>query len=194
MNAFALIESAGELAEFQVGRCLVLHNLPESLLVTIEDACCGANDELVLHLHHSIVPVVMTAEDHASAFLISGQAESAVAVPLHTPTGRRYAFVGLGGAAAIDNQSLAMIAYEAMRIFQRYFEALLSLDLMTGLSDREIQIVRWTSQGKTSAEMAIILGLSEHTVNSYTAAIIRKLHVVNRAQMVATALRAGLIS
>jgi LuxR family transcriptional regulator, quorum-sensing system regulator SdiA len=36
--------------------------------------------------------------------------------------------------------------------------------------------------------------LSEHTVNSYIAAVLRKLHVVNRAQMVASAIRSGLIA
>ena len=100
----------------------------------------------------------------------------------------------VGDASGLNHQALALIALDASLIFQRYFEVILSLDSISGLSDREIQIVRWTSEGKTSAEIAIILGLSEHTVNSYIAAVLRKLHVVNRAQMVASAIRSGLIT
>lgn len=86
------------------------------------------------------------------------------------------------------------MALEAALVFQRYDEAIISLDSISSLNDREIQIVRWTSEGKTSGEIAIILGLSTHTVNTYIAIALRKLDVVNRAQLVASALRSGLIS
>jgi len=51
----------------------------------------------------------------------------------------------------------------------------------------------WTAAGKTSAEIAEILGLSEHTVNHYLNKATKKLDTVNRTQAVAKALRVGLI-
>lgn len=42
-------------------------------------------------------------------------------------------------------------------------------------------MVRWTAQGKTSVEIAELLSISEHTVNTYMNNAIRKLDCVNRA-------------
>jgi DNA-binding CsgD family transcriptional regulator len=62
------------------------------------------------------------------------------------------------------------------------------------LSGRELEVVRWTSQGKTSSEIGRILSLSDHTVNAYLTNAIRKLDCVNRTQLVAKALRLRLIA
>jgi DNA-binding CsgD family transcriptional regulator len=61
------------------------------------------------------------------------------------------------------------------------------------LSDRERQCLVWTAAGKTSAEIAAILGLSEHTVNQYITTACQKLGTVNRAQAVAKAIRDKII-
>ncbi|SIQ21041.1 DNA-binding transcriptional regulator, CsgD family [Rhizobium sp. RU35A] len=62
------------------------------------------------------------------------------------------------------------------------------------LTVRELEVVRWTSQGKTSSEIASILSLSDHTVNAYLNKAIKKLDCVNRTQLVAKAIRLRLIS
>lgn len=61
------------------------------------------------------------------------------------------------------------------------------------LSDRERQCLVWTSAGKTSLEIGMILGLSEHTVNQYIASSSQKLGAMNRAHAVAKAMRRRLI-
>lgn len=61
------------------------------------------------------------------------------------------------------------------------------------LTDREHECLIWTSKGKTSVEIAQILGLSEHTVNHYLNNAARKFDAVNRTQAVAYALRVGFI-
>jgi len=171
-----------------------LHNFSNSWFGETADMIVGNDDPVILYLQQSSVPCSLDLKDHPSEiFGVSGTA-SVLIVPLHSATGKRYGLVMFGAEESVERQALALIALEAAMIFQRYFEVILSLDSISGLSDREIQIVRWTSEGKTSAEIAIILGLSEHTVNSYIAAVLRKLHVVNRAQMVASALRSGLIT
>ena len=62
------------------------------------------------------------------------------------------------------------------------------------LSARELEVVRWTAQGKTSLEIGQILSLSDHTVNAYMTNAIRKLDCVNRTQLVAKAIRMKIIS
>ena len=62
------------------------------------------------------------------------------------------------------------------------------------LTERERECLVWTSNGKTSAEIAQILNLSEHTVNHYLNNAARKFNAVNRAQAVAHGLRLGYIA
>lgn len=55
------------------------------------------------------------------------------------------------------------------------------------LSPREYECLKWTAQGKTYSEIAIILDLSEHTVRSYLKMTRLKLDSVSLAQAVAKA-------
>ena len=171
-----------------------LHNLPESWMGKTQGKAIGCDDDIVSRIKQSVAPFSLDLKQCPSELAGSSEAESAIAVPLHTVSGKRYCLILFGCTAQPDHEKLALIGLDAALVFQRYFDVILSLDSVSGLNDREIQIIRWTSEGKTSAEIAIILGLSEHTVNSYIAAVLRKLHVVNRAQMVACAIRNGLIS
>lgn len=193
-SAFALCDLPAEADEFTYKRYIVLHSLPDEVLNQLDDGAPekGA-DGIVDHVTKSVVPVILEKAQSHSPLAKATASETVAAIPLHTPSGRRHALILFGGPEAVTSSSIAVMGLEASLIFQRYFEALLSLETITGLSERELQIVQWTSEGKTSADIAVILGLSEHTVNSYTAAILRKLNVGNRAQMVATAIRSGLI-
>jgi LuxR family transcriptional regulator, quorum-sensing system regulator BjaR1 len=59
------------------------------------------------------------------------------------------------------------------------------------LTDRERETLTWTSMGKSSWEIAMILGVSERTVNWFIANAARKLGAVNRTQAVVNAIRGG---
>ena len=61
------------------------------------------------------------------------------------------------------------------------------------LTGREKDVLTWAGRGKTSAEIAIILGRSERTVNFHCDRAMRRLDVVNRTQAVAKAIAQGLI-
>ncbi|MBU2531969.1 MAG: LuxR C-terminal-related transcriptional regulator [Alphaproteobacteria bacterium] len=61
------------------------------------------------------------------------------------------------------------------------------------LTDRERDVLAWAAQGKTTAEIASILGLSGDTVDVHFRNNIRKLQASNRTQAVAKALVHGLI-
>jgi DNA-binding NarL/FixJ family response regulator len=58
---------------------------------------------------------------------------------------------------------------------------------------RERQVLTLLGEGLVNKEIAVRLGISEHTVKTHLAAIYEKLDASNRAEAVATGLRRGLI-
>jgi DNA-binding CsgD family transcriptional regulator len=114
--------------------------------------------------------------------------------PVHDATGGRGAVVIGGKGPELQRQQMMELSYAALHVFNRLAE-IRSLDTRPPeiLTDREIDCLNWTAAGKTSAEIADILGLSEHTVNHYLNRAAKKLDTVNRTQAVAKALRIGLI-
>jgi DNA-binding CsgD family transcriptional regulator len=59
------------------------------------------------------------------------------------------------------------------------------------LTDRQLECLRWISQGKSSADIGIILRISGRTVDYHVAAICERLGVRTRMQAVAQAIRRG---
>ncbi|MEP1768442.1 MAG: LuxR family transcriptional regulator [Sulfitobacter sp.] len=66
-------------------------------------------------------------------------------------------------------------------------------DGLPQLSPREIECLKWTADGKAHTEIAIILGLSDHTVRGYLKDARLKLDSVSLAQAVSKASSLGLI-
>jgi DNA-binding NarL/FixJ family response regulator len=62
------------------------------------------------------------------------------------------------------------------------------------LTDREREVLTWVGRGKTSSEIAMILSLSDRTVNFHCDRAMRRLDVVNRTQAVAKAVAYGMIA
>lgn len=52
------------------------------------------------------------------------------------------------------------------------------------LTDREAEVMRWISIGKTNAEVGAILSISVYTVKNHLQHIFRKLEATNRVQAV----------
>ena len=63
----------------------------------------------------------------------------------------------------------------------------------SAVSKRELECLKLTAAGRTSEDIARILGLSVHTANQYLTSAGAKLDAVNRMQAVAKAIRLGLI-
>ncbi|GEO84001.1 LuxR family transcriptional regulator [Ciceribacter naphthalenivorans] len=87
---------------------------------------------------------------------------------------------------------LGMISLHAFDVFDRMRRAETTAPNL--LSARELEVLRWTAQGKTSIEIGQILSLSDHTINAYMTNAIKKLDCVNRTQLVAKAIRLKLIN
>jgi DNA-binding NarL/FixJ family response regulator len=61
------------------------------------------------------------------------------------------------------------------------------------LTGREREIVTWVSSGKSSADIAQILGIAERTVNFHIEKVMRKLNVATRTQAAVACVRRGLL-
>jgi DNA-binding CsgD family transcriptional regulator len=61
------------------------------------------------------------------------------------------------------------------------------------LSSREGECLRWAADGKTSGEIAQILGISEGTVNFHLNNAMQKLDVISRQHAIGKAALQGLI-
>lgn len=62
------------------------------------------------------------------------------------------------------------------------------------LTEREKVVLTWVGRGKTSSEIAIILGLSERTVNFHCDQAMKRLDVTNRTRAVTKAMAQQLIT
>jgi LuxR family transcriptional regulator len=61
------------------------------------------------------------------------------------------------------------------------------------LSKREREILQWTGEGKTSSEIAIILSISENTVNFHQKNMQKKFNAPNKTQIACYAAAIGII-
>lgn len=114
--------------------------------------------------------------------------------PVHDASGNRGAVSFSGDREPFSFLEMMQLSYLAAHVYNRLAE-IRDLDnkATDTLTEREIDCLNWTAAGKTSVEIAEILGLSEHTINHYLNRATKKLDTVNRTQAVAKALRIGLI-
>lgn len=61
------------------------------------------------------------------------------------------------------------------------------------LSSREVEVLQWTGDGKTSAEISEILNISERTVNFHIGNAMSKLNAANKAAAVVRAAMLGML-
>lgn len=118
-----------------------------------------------------------------------------IVIPTGALNGERYLMRFDGKCDRLSQAAmneLGMIALHAFDAYERIRRA--EMVAPRTLTKRELEVIHWTSQGKTSAEIGQILSLSDHTINAYLNNAIRKLDCVNRTQLVAKAIRLKLIS
>jgi DNA-binding NarL/FixJ family response regulator len=95
-------------------------------------------------------------------------------------------------AHALAGQDL--VAPSLRRAMTERIAAARHTDPSTNLTERELQVLRGMSQGKSNAEIGRSLYLSEDTVKTHARRLFRKLGVNDRAQAVALGFRRGLVS
>ncbi len=115
------------------------------------------------------------------------------ALRIHVGRHRFFLLLSTEEAGVLDAGELMKAQMQCCYTLSRMPELLAAASLRGSLSERERECLFWVSEGKTSEEIAMILGVAVNTVNSYVANAMQKTDTSNRAMAVATAIRSGII-
>lgn len=131
--------------------------------------------------------------DEASEF----QMQDGVFVPIHSPKGLIGSLTLGGYDAKLGADDLRALHLAGLCAYNHLLE-LAKPDFPDAepeqfLTKREIECLKWTAAGKTSAEIADRLDISRHTADWYLKEAMRKLGAANRTHAVALAFRFGII-
>ncbi|NTJ41480.1 LuxR family transcriptional regulator [Agrobacterium larrymoorei] len=204
MKAFMVVNLPPHMA-LELSEYTVITNWPAEMLHQYDHDSLLAGSNVLRELKRSCAPFIANKE-----FLTEGHSDktaekitdlfgrfemlNSIWCPVQDATGLRGAVSFAGTRSDFSPMEMAELFYISANVYGRLAHVR-SLDarIPETLTDREIDCLNWTSAGKTSAEIAEILILSEHTVNHYLNRATKKLDTVNRTQAVAKALRIGLI-
>ncbi len=187
-------------------RTVMLSNYPLEWQARYASAGYLATDPTVAHGRHSQTPLVWTHalfdatptlwEESQSFGLRYGWAQSSLDA------------VGVGGmlslARSCDPLTPAELANQEVKMrwlvnishlaLSRLFVSDLVKDSHPDLTSREVEVLKWTADGKSSNEIADLLCISENTVNFHIKNSVVKLRAANRTAAVVRAAMLGLLN
>jgi len=197
---FGVLQLANKHETSLLANRLMLHDLPAGLAEAYDKRHRLNDSAIFKSFYTSTIPTVWRSDlpmgdndAQSGDFLEQIGFDMALAIPVHSIAGTRYVVLFLGDGEDIERAAHYQMSYEANCVFDYFYRKVLANKAGMGLTPRETEILRWISYGKTASEIALIVSVSEHTVNSHTATILKKLDVVNRTQMVAKAIREQII-
>ena len=123
-------------------------------------------------------------------------------IPIHGPGGEfgllglysqlsDHDFLRVTDETKFDAQVIAFHFHDAVR---RTLIAEQAVPLPIPLTEREVEILRWTAAGKTAWEIGGILKISERTVNFHIRNVMEKFGVHNKTHAAAKAMGMGLFA
>ena len=145
---------------------------------------------------------LLAAEAPALGGLVSGEEARLLHVlghaelfSLRLDVGRLRLFLLLSAerAGSIDRAGLTRAQLKSCYALSQAPQLLCDAAAEDPLSERERECLFWVSEGKTTDEVAVIIGVSSNTVNSYITHAMQKLSASNRPMAIATAVRSGII-
>ncbi len=86
------------------------------------------------------------------------------------------------------------LAEEVLHQFQKLSWQSEGEGIMSPLTPREIEILKFIAQGKLNKQIAVELGISEQTIKNHVTSILRKLNANARTEAVVVAIKQGLIT
>jgi len=185
---------------FANAQVIMLDGYPEGWVTRYFEAAHFAADPVMAWCLKNIVPVrwsdlVLEPGSHAEMVMREAAEyglRDGVTMPVHGAQGELGILsLSLDApselARPITERALPHVQLLASHLHQAVSRLSRPIDTQPSLTTRENECLRWTADGKTSREIAQLLGVSERTVNFHISNIMRKLDVVNRQQGVAKA-------
>lgn len=167
------------------------HRLIATLAVSPLAAAPGMRPRSVIVSEAPAAPGILSGEE-AKLLHVLGHAEI---YSLRLNIGRQRYFLLFSAAEAgrIATDALMGAQMRCCYALSQIPGLLAAVATQDPLSERERECLFWVSEGKTTDEVATILGVSPNTVNSYVTNAIQKLSANNRPEAIATAIRSGII-
>lgn len=205
LTGFLLVD-VPSVTDTQLMPRISLSNMPNGFLEEYDSLGLLKNSRIFSDLRRSTVPTVLSLDkltDGRPAIEKEPMRElfrrhnvtMAVFFPVHSAGGTRAA-IGFDGnrkpLSQLEISQLGMLMVHAYALYCRFKNP--DGPPVSNLTGRELEVLHWAANGKTSVDIAAILSLSDHTVNTYMNTAMRKLDCVNRTQLVAKAMRLRLIS
>jgi DNA-binding CsgD family transcriptional regulator len=202
-GALVVEQGPGRAATFAFG------NTPEAYQATSTSISVGQRDPVLRRLKRLSAPFVYDQSmyvNEQAADLWDTQAlfgfKTGIAMALHLPGGKHF-LMGVDRDQPLpadevvltrmmaDLQLLAVHAQDtAIRLLAPQVQG---VQLVPHLTDREVEILKWTAEGKSSWAVGQILNISEHNVKYHVKRIMVKLEVGSKHQAAAKAKSLGLI-
>ena len=189
-----------------ISQMATISSWPPELIAEYDRLGLARNSPILDQLRKQITPLVFDVErvNDERGGEESGKANElfsrfgltrGVYFPVHDSHGLRQAVSFMGDRDPLTAEELSTLAmFSVMLIEQISKISYADRAAKSVLNARETEVLQWTAEGKTSAEIARITGLSEHTVNHYATIAAQKLGCSNRTQAVVYAMRLGLFS
>jgi DNA-binding CsgD family transcriptional regulator len=203
VSASAIVDRPDTGSEF-----VAVHNTPAAFEQTFENLNIGRRDPVMQHCKRHTVPIVWgqkTYLDQGSIDLWDAQAQygyrNGIAMALHLPEGRHF-FLGVDRDQPLpaDRVELTRLVADlqlfAVHAQDTAMRVLISEALQPerpALTPRELDVLRWTMDGKTAWEVGQLLNIAERTTVQHLQNAMKKLQCNSKHQAVLKALRLGLI-
>ncbi len=203
VTATVAIDQPGMSPEF-----IAVHNTPIAYLQTFDDAAFARGDPVTQHCKRNTVPIIWSQDTYLSRGAIDrweNQAQfgyrSGIAMALHLPEGRHF-MIGVDRDQALPNDGgeltrivadLQLFAVHAQDTALRVLVSEGARPELPALTPRELEVLRWTMDGKVTHEISAQLGIGDRTTVFHLQNAMLKLNCNSKHVAVVRALRLGLL-
>lgn len=187
-----------------LAKMAIVSSFPPELSAEYDRLQLASDSPILNELQNKISPVLidmrkfnreLSSQKHIAGnqLFLRFDLATGISFPVQDAEGLRYAVCLMGDREPLSDEDVSTLGmFSTMLIEQisRIFAGPKGKKSL--LNAREIEVLQWTAEGKTSSEISRITGLSEHTVNHYATVATKKLGCSNRTQAVVQVMRMGL--
>jgi DNA-binding CsgD family transcriptional regulator len=187
---------------------VAVHNTPLAFEQGFDDMSMARRDPVMQHCKRQTVPIIWSQRTYLEKGAIDlwdVQAQfgyrNGIAMSLHLPEGRHFT-LGVDRSQELPSdrgeltRMVADLQLFAVHAQDTAMRVLVSQSLQPerpALTPRELDVLRWTMEGKTAWETATLLSIAERTTVQHLQNAMKKLNCNSKHQAVLKALRLGLI-
>ena len=203
VSAMVAVDHVGSASEF-----VAVHNTPLAFQQTFDDVSLGKRDPVSQHCRRNTVPIIWGQHTYLRGNAIEMWEHQAlygyrngIAMALHLPEGRHF-LLGVDRDQALPTDTaelqrivadLQLFAVHAQDTALRVLVSEGSRPELPALTPRELEVLRWTMEGKVTSEISALLGIGDRTTVFHLQNAMLKLNCNSKHVAVVKALRLGLI-